>query len=442
MSQSDLSMPSATGVQPDSGATTIASNQLTDTSTSGVSGRDALKLVGGMYVTQYLGIGFFTIGLVGILRDNGVSLATLGLIQLIGIIWPLKFLWSPLVDRFGSYRLGHYRTWLLVCQGGLVLTLIALAPFTDPAGSLGAVLMLCAVYVVCSATQDIAADAIAVQMLTGKLRGWGNGIQVAATYLGSVIGGGLSIAVYDRFGWTAAVGLLAAVTLIGLALVLQFREQRRATVPVPLSKGFRALGSVLAQPGCRRWALVTVPLLYSGSAGIYALVTPALVDVGWSLSLIGFVTAIVASCPAIIAGVAAGGAIARWGRAPILIIGVSVLLVGSISLLVALTSGASTGPTIVSLCVFMSGYTITNVVAYTVTMDFSRVATAGTDFTLLTSLGLAVSFIASSLGLALADSAGYLAAGTLALILILAGCTLGYRQLHTMSKAKVPIGID
>ncbi|THJ64631.1 MFS transporter [Arthrobacter echini] len=422
-------------------AATVASNHPAGTGTPRGSARKALKLVGGLYVTQYLGIGFFTIGLVGILRDSGVSLATLGLIQLIGIIWPLKVFWSPLVDRFGSRRLGHYRSWLLIFQTGLVLSLIALVPFTDPAGSLGIVLTLCAIYVVCSATQDIAADAIAVRMLTGTLRGWGNGIQVAATYLGSVIGGGLSIAVYDRFGWMAALGLLTAATLVGLVLVLQFREPVRTTPPTALSNGFRALGSVLGQPGCRPWALVTVPLLYSGSAGIYALVTPALVDAGWSLTLIGTVTAIIASIPAILAGVAAGGAIARWGRAPVLIIGVIVLLTGSIGLLVTLTGEAPTALTIITLCVFMSGYTATNVVAYTVTMDFSRPSTAGTDFTLLTSIGLAVSFIASSLGLALAGVVGYLATGSLALALVLAGCVLGYRQLRAIAKAPAPIGV-
>ena len=60
------------------------------------------RLITALYFTQYLGVGFLTIGLVAILRDGGTSLATLGMLQTIGLIWPLKFLWAPLVDRFGS----------------------------------------------------------------------------------------------------------------------------------------------------------------------------------------------------------------------------------------------------------------------------------------------------------------------------------------------------
>src|SRR5690606_8655201 len=79
-----------------------------------------------LYVTQYLGVGFITIGLIAILRDGGTSLETLGALTLIGLIWPLKVLWAPVLDRFGSDTRGHYRSWLLVLQSGLVLTLLAL----------------------------------------------------------------------------------------------------------------------------------------------------------------------------------------------------------------------------------------------------------------------------------------------------------------------------
>ena len=83
-----------------------------------------------LYVTQYLGIGFITVGLSAILRDGGTSLDTLALLQFVGLIWPVKFLWAPLVDRYGATR-----TWLFVLQGAMVVALLALLPFADPAGS-------------------------------------------------------------------------------------------------------------------------------------------------------------------------------------------------------------------------------------------------------------------------------------------------------------------
>ena len=76
-------------------------------------GAERLRLITALYFTQWLGVGFLTIGLVAILREGGTPLATLGLLQTIGIIWPLKFLWAPLVDRYGCSRRGHYRSWLI-----------------------------------------------------------------------------------------------------------------------------------------------------------------------------------------------------------------------------------------------------------------------------------------------------------------------------------------
>ena len=80
-----------------------------------------------LYVTQYLGVGFITVGLTAILRDGGTSLDTLALLQIVGLIWPIKFLWAPILDRYGSRHRGHYRSWLLVLQTALVLALLILA---------------------------------------------------------------------------------------------------------------------------------------------------------------------------------------------------------------------------------------------------------------------------------------------------------------------------
>ncbi|MEE3920363.1 hypothetical protein V2I01_25660 [Micromonospora sp. BRA006-A] len=123
-----------------------------------------------LYVTQYLGIGFITVGLTAILRDGGTSLDTLALLQVVGLIWPVKFLWAPLLDRYGSRRRGHYRSWLLVLQAVLVLTLLALLPFSRPADQLGPVIAVCAAFVFFSATQDIAVDAVAVRLLAASER--------------------------------------------------------------------------------------------------------------------------------------------------------------------------------------------------------------------------------------------------------------------------------
>ncbi len=389
-------------------------------------GTERFRLITALYFTQWLGVGFLTIGLVAILREGGTSLATLGLLQTIGIIWPLKFLWAPLVDRYGSRRHGHYRSWLVPLQLGLVLSLLALTPFVTPSDHLGPIIAICLVFVFFSATQDIAADAVAVRLLSAGDRGLGNGIQVGGNYLGSVVGGGLAVVVYDRLGWVAAILMLAALTATALAVVVAYREPAREIVVV--RPGFRDLLGVFRQEGCRSWTFVVVPLYYIGAAVGYAIVSPALVDAGWSLTKIGVVTGVVASVPAVLTALGAGWLVARLGRRRVLVLGGLLLALSSLCLMPLALGSTSTLWTSVALCLFMGTYAMANVVVYTINMDYSRADSAGTDFTTLTSFALAVSFLAAGLALTLAELIGYPGVLVASIVLVLVGTALGARH--------------
>ncbi|MFI2665793.1 MFS transporter [Micromonospora carbonacea] len=387
--------------------------------------RSPLGTLTTLYVTQYLGIGFITVGLTAILRDGGTSLDTLALLQFVGLIWPIKFLWAPLLDRFGSRRLGHYRSWLLALQGGLVLALLALLPYPRPAGQLGPIVAICAAYVLLSATQDIAVDAVAVRVLSERARGVGNGVQVSASYVGNLLGGGACVVVYDRYGWVPAILLLAGLTAVGLLVVWRFREPPRVARPAGVGPAYRALWSVFGQPGCRWWTFGVVPLVYTGAGAAYALVSPALVDAGWSLERIGVVTGVVTSVPAVVAGLAAGALVGRLGRAGVLVAAGVALAASTAALLPLLTGRAPLAPTVLALSAFMAAYTAANVVLYTVNMDYSRPGSGGTDFTVLSSFGLVCSFAAASVGLAAADRVGYPAVAVGSVVLVAAGVAVG-----------------
>src|SRR5688572_12242790 len=85
-------------------------------------------LLAALYGSQFIPLAFFLFGLPAILRAQGTPLEQLGLLQLIALVWVVKFAWAPLVDRFGSRRLGHYRGWLLTTQTLIVLGVLALSP--------------------------------------------------------------------------------------------------------------------------------------------------------------------------------------------------------------------------------------------------------------------------------------------------------------------------
>ena len=318
-----------------------------------------------------------------------------------------KFAWAPLVDRYGWPRLGHYRGWLLIIQALLVGAVFTLIPL-DVVQDLPMVLGLVAVIAVLSATHDIAADASAVRLLPPSERGVGNGIQKAGGYFGLMVGGGAMLIIYDRFGWMVALAVLAVLTALPLSVLMRWREPEAIPAAAPRSRGsFRALGSFFRQPGAARWALVVLPLYYLGIATAYPLVTPMLVDVGWPLDRIGAVSIIGGGTAAVLASLGSGALVTRLGRRPALV-GFGVLQVAAVISLWPLAWGqGGTLMGLASVALLNVAYASAGTAVYTISMDWSRAGSAGSDFTVQDSLVHLCSQLTGAAALGLAGALGY-----------------------------------
>ena len=62
---------------------------------------------------------------------EGIDLKTIGIFTLVGIPYTLKFIWSPVMDRFVPPLLGRRRGWILICQF-ILMILIAILGFSSP----------------------------------------------------------------------------------------------------------------------------------------------------------------------------------------------------------------------------------------------------------------------------------------------------------------------
>ena len=71
-------------------------------------------LFSSLYITQYIGIGFISVALIAILRQQGYSLSQLAMVQLMALPAAVKFLWAPLVDSRGRTAHSHYKNWLML----------------------------------------------------------------------------------------------------------------------------------------------------------------------------------------------------------------------------------------------------------------------------------------------------------------------------------------
>ncbi|KAB1642574.1 MFS transporter [Gulosibacter chungangensis] len=217
-----------------------------------------LALVAALYCTQNLSLGFYTYAFLTIAQARGVALASIGAAAGVAMILTLKFLWAPLIDRFGSRKLGHYRGGLIVTQRLLGLGIAALA-LLDPAADFGVMLRMFAVLFFLAGTQDIAADAAATRLLRPEERGLGNGFQSAGSCVAQVVGGGLVLVVYGFAGWQAAALMLAVFSLLPLPLILAWRESATTqSQPVPHIT-LRSTLAFFARPAVRLWCFVLLP---------------------------------------------------------------------------------------------------------------------------------------------------------------------------------------
>ncbi|OQO90711.1 hypothetical protein B1813_14280 [Saccharomonospora piscinae] len=377
-------------------------------------------LLASLYTAQFLGTAFFATALTSILRERGVPLAELGLLQVALMVSALRVLWAPVIDRFGSRRRGHYRSWLLVLQPAMVVALLCLTVL-DPVADLDLLLVAGLVTAALSASQDVAVDAIAVRLLRPHQQGVANGIQVAGGYVGSIAGGGVSLLLYDSVGWAPTILVLAALTAVPWWQTLRFTEPAGQRADSTLATRYGALLGLFRQRRLLPWLLVVQPCCWAGIFAAYTLVGPMLVDAGWSLSSVGWVTSIAGDGVAVAGAVVAGALVARHGTRTCLVV-FGLCQVAAVLALLPLAFGtAPTVPTGAAILLFKLAYAASATVIGTVSMRLSRPALAGTDYSAMATVGSVVAFGAGAVALALADSAGYPATLTAAAVLAFTG---------------------
>ncbi|MBL8352176.1 MAG: MFS transporter [Burkholderiaceae bacterium] len=157
------------------------------------------------------------------LSQDGVDIATIGFLSLVGLPYTFKFLWAPLMDRFEFWpRLGRRRGWLVLTQLALALALWALAA-TSPRGALQAFALLAVAVAFISASQDVVIDAYRTDLLPPAERGLGASLNVLGYRLAMIVSGGVALIWTDAvqgsgWSWPQVYRLMAAI-MAGAALL-------------------------------------------------------------------------------------------------------------------------------------------------------------------------------------------------------------------------------
>jgi PAT family beta-lactamase induction signal transducer AmpG len=248
------------------------------------------------------------------LKDSGVNLAEIGLFALVGLPYTLKFLWSPLFDRYTLPLLGRRRGWLLVVQLALALALLALSGAHPAPGALWAVSAAALLVSFFSATQDIVVDAYRRETLAEAELGLGSALYVNGYRVGMLLagGGGLILADWLSFPVTYRVMALVmlgvtAVTLLAPEPLLPEGRPRnlRDAVLLPFRDYFTRDGA---------WLALAFILLYKlGDTMASAMTIPFYLDMGYTKTEIGAVVKLFGFWATIAGGTLGGVWIMRIG---------------------------------------------------------------------------------------------------------------------------------
>jgi PAT family beta-lactamase induction signal transducer AmpG len=162
------------------------------------------------------------------MQDAKVDLGAITLFGLVSLPYSLKFVWSPLLDRFAPPFLGARRGWLILTQVGLVLA-IAFMALQQPAQNVQ-VLQLLAIntFIIAflSATQDIAGDAYRTDVLEPRELETGASLWVLGYRVALFATSSLALVLADYIPWNVVYFLMAALMGLGIIATLLAPEAK------------------------------------------------------------------------------------------------------------------------------------------------------------------------------------------------------------------------
>jgi len=288
-------------------------------------------LLASLYTTQFVGFAFFSVAIVAIWRKSGMPLEQLGFLSFLSLVWVIKFLWAPWVDRHVQKQGGNYKRFLLIVQGLLVCAVAFVSFFNVMEDKIIIIFSLVLVGLL-STTQDIATEGLAYKILKKSERGFGGTLKTIGGIFGYIIGAGVALSIYEKVGWSATVLLLASLSALTLLQLFYYKEHTSQTAIKNEVISWRLFYRFWYAKDKKIW-LIFLILFPVGMSIASGLLIPLLVDIGWDLEKIGFIKGFVGSVLGIISAVISGWFLKHYSRKSVLLSVSLIEVVGFLFLL-------------------------------------------------------------------------------------------------------------
>ena len=164
-----------------------------------------------------------TLGLLNAwLTKLGITPSTIGTLSLLTLGYSFKYLWAPVFQTARPAPLtgflGGRRSWLLLFQG-IMVVLIGIFAFTNPAENIGLVALIALIIALVSPTHDIVLDAWRIEVArSDEDKDLMSALYQFGYKSAGFISGFIALLVAARAGWTATflmVAFVLALSMIG-----------------------------------------------------------------------------------------------------------------------------------------------------------------------------------------------------------------------------------
>ena len=332
-----------------------------------------------LYIAQSIPMSFFSTVIPVIMRQEKYSLESIGLLQLVKLPWILKFLWAPLIDN-NARTSRRIRSMIIFSEIFYAIVILSIGLF-DLQTDFKLIVILMILAFIASATQDIVVDIFAILQLNPSERSLGNSMQSAGSFVGSLFGTGVLLIAYHYFGWTNLLIMLAAFVIFAIIPMLLYRRPVAVDEEVHKSVSLSDIYRFFAEKGKHKRVLILI-FTYSGIIGILTMLKPFLVDLGYNVKQIGFMSGIFGTSVGALSALAGGFIIRKIGRR----LSMYVFLLAGLMTATWFWFLSQSVPSVYALYagigMLWGTYGLLSVTIYTTSMDIVRKGREGTDFTI------------------------------------------------------------
>jgi len=179
-----------------------------------------------LYVAQGIPYGFVTVTLAAYLVESNATTAQIGGLLAMGTLpWTFKWVWGPMIDRYGIPAMGRRRPWILLAQAGMIVTISIMAFVPSITESLVLIGWMVFTHNIFNSLQDVSVDALAVDLLREEERGRVSGLMYGSKFIGTFIGGAVLSRVLTSSGLDGVFAYQALILAAILCIPLFLRER-------------------------------------------------------------------------------------------------------------------------------------------------------------------------------------------------------------------------